>query len=179
MHRAKWGISVKKLIIALVGLGVLGGGGAGAYIFLLKKPAEAALPPAAEAGEHATAEDNKGHGEAGKHGEKKDEGPTFVKLDPVVVPVMDSEGAAQVISLMISLEVAGEDGAAKVTALQPRIKDAFIQDLYGVVNNPAAMDKGVLNVGYVKKRLQMISAKVMGEGVVNDVLLQMVQQSPI
>jgi flagellar protein FliL len=166
---------VKKILIALVGLGVLGGGGAGAYFMLFKQSAQAALPPATQ--EHAQAEADHGAKE-GEHGAAKSE-PTFVKLDPLVVPVMDSEGAAQVISLMISLEVKDAAASEKVTALQPRIKDAFIQDLYGVVNNPAAMEKGVLNVGYVKKRLQSVSAKVMGEGVVNDVLLQMVQQSPL
>jgi hypothetical protein len=48
-----------------------------------------------------------------------------------------------------------------------------------MLNKQVAMEQGVLKVGYVKQRLNDISVKVLGEGVVKGVLLQMVQQNPI
>lgn len=167
---------MKKLVLAIVALGVLGGGGYGAYMFLLKKPAEAAIPKDAAAAEEHAAAEGSGDGHGGENGEKA---PTFVRLDPLVVPIVDAEGASQVISMVIALEVKDEDGAKKVESLRPRIKDAFIQNLYGLMNSSAALDKGVVKVAYIKQRLNEISQKVMGEGVVQDVLLQTVQQTPM
>ena len=167
---------MKKMVMAMAALGILAGGGAGAYFFLMKKPAEASIQENGKAEDHAKAD--KGHGEGGKdgHGEK---GPTFVKLDPLVVPIIDAEGVSQVISMVVQFEVSDEESAKKVEALRPRIKDAFIQNMYGLMNSNAALDRGVVKVGYVKKRMNEISAKVFGEGVVDDVLIQMVQQNPI
>lgn len=160
---------MRKLIMGLAALGVLAGGGGGAY-FYLKKPAEAALPESEKAEEHAEAKKD-------DHGEEK--GPTFVKFDPLVVPIMDGDGISQTISMLITFEVADEEGAKKVESLKPRIKDAMIQNMYGLLNQQAAMENGVLRVGYVKKRLSEVTEKVMGEGVIKDVLLQMVQQNPV
>lgn len=165
---------MNKLVLAIAALGVLGGGGAGAYFFLLKKPAEAALPP----GQEQVAADE--HGAKGDGHDEEAKPPTYVKLDPLVVPIMDADGVSQVISMMISFEVKDEEQAKKVEGLKPRIKDAFITNMYGMLNQKAALDNGgTVKISYVKKRLTDITQKVMGEGVVDNVLLQMVQQNPI
>lgn len=166
---------MRKLIVGMAALGVLAGGGAGAY-FYLKQPAAAALPEQAKVEEHAegsAASGGGGHGE-----EAKGSAPTYVQIEPLVVPIMDAEGISQTISMVITIEVDDEANAQKIRDLKPRIKDAMIQNLYGLLNQQAALDKGVVRVGYVKKRLNDVTAKVMGDGVVKDVLLQMVQQNP-
>lgn len=169
---------MKKIIMIAGAVAVLAGGGAGAYFVLLKKPVEAAVPEGAAAEEqHAQADAPKDHG--GGHGEEGGgDKPAFVEMDPLVVPIMDNDGIAQIISMAITIEVAGEDGAQKVRDLKPRIKDAMIQNMYGMLNQQAALNNGVIKVDYVKRRLNDVTAKVMGEGVVKDVLLQMVQQNP-
>lgn len=157
-------------IIAVVALLALGGAGAGAYLYFMK-PAEAS------AGDEAH-EIEKGHEEAKKdaHG-----GPAvhFVELDPLVLPIVDNNGVSQVVSLVIALEVADEKKAEEVKAMAPRLKDAFIQDMYGVLNRYAALKGGVVQVSTIKERLNKISTEVMGEGMIDDVLLQVVQQRPI
>lgn len=122
-----------------------------------------------------------GGGEHGGGGGEaaKPAGPTYVKMDPLVVPVVDGEGVSQTISLVIAFEVENAEAAAKIDSLKPRIKDAFIENLYGMLNTDVAMEKGVLKVGYVKQRLQDIAVGVLGDGVVKSVLLQMVQQNPM
>ena len=62
---------------------------------------------------------------------------------------------------------------------EPRLKDAYIQELYGVLNRHVALQGGVIKVDMIKKHLHDISHKVMGDGVVNGVLLQVVQQRPV
>lgn len=158
---------MKKIIVGLTALALLGGGGAGGYFYFMK-PAEAALTDEAKLSKsekHSDKEENKSY--------------EFVELDPLVLPIIDENGVNQVVSLVIAIEVADTYSANKVTSLSPRLKDAFIQDMYGVLNKHAALKGGVIQVDMIKKRLSKISHKVLGDDVVQDVLLQVVQQRPI
>ncbi len=167
---------MRLVIIGVVALLVLGGGGAGAYFFFLKKPAEASVGEegAEGAGEHAKKEEH-GKDKKGGHGG----GSQFVELEPLILPIVDNEGVNQVVSLVVSLEVGSAEDAAQVTHMAPKLKDAYIQDMYGVLNRYAALKGGVVQVAEIKKRLNKISNDIMGEDVVHDVLLQVVQQRPI
>lgn len=166
---------MRLVIIGVVALLVLGGGGAAAYFFLLKKPAEASVGEegAEGADEHAEKEESKD--KKGEHGG----GSQFVELEPLILPIVDNEGVNQVVSLVVSLEVGSAEDAAQVEHMAPKLKDAYIQDMYGVLNRYAALKGGVVQVAEIKKRLNKISNDIMGEDVVHDVLLQVVQQRPI
>lgn len=166
---------MKKLLIAAGVLLVLGGGGAGAY-FYFQKPAEAAADTTIAAGHDGGEGHEKGHATSkGGHGQKAE----FVELDPLILPIIDNSGVSQVISLVIALEVPDSASKSEVEALTPRLKDAYIQEMYGLLNKHAAMKGGVLQVGYLKERLNSISAEVLGKEKFNDVLLQVVEQRPI
>lgn len=103
----------------------------------------------------------------------------FVEMDPIILPIIDSEGVSQVVTLVISLEVIGEDNAEHALLMSPRLKDAYIQDMYGVLNRKASMEGGVIKVEDLKERLNRVSTRVLGESKINDVLLQVVNQRPI
>jgi len=159
-------------MIALGALLLLGGGGAGAYFYFMK-PAEASAVDKVD--EHAKKDDHK------KDDHKKDHNAhyEFVQLDPLILPIVDKNGLSQTISIVVVLEVADAATKSKVEAISPRLKDAFIQDMYGALNKHAALKGGVLQVNMLKKRLNRVSAEVVGENQINDVLLQVVQQRPI
>lgn len=106
-------------------------------------------------------------------------GPSFVELEPLVLPVLDEDGVSQIISLVVSFEVENELAVLEVQKLMPRLKDAFIQDMYGALGRDVAMEGGVLQVGAIKERLSKVSSKVLGDKIVKDVLLQVVQQRPV
>lgn len=167
---------MKMALIALVAILLLGGGGAGAYFFLMK-PAEAA---GGELGEHEKAEieaHEKAVEEQGEgHGAPE---VNFVELAPLVLPIIDENGVSQVVTIVIALEVPGTVEASSITKMSPKLKDAYIQDMYGVLNRKAIMNGGVIEVGKLKARLNRITQSILGEGQVNDVLLQVVQQRPI
>lgn len=115
--------------------------------------------------------------------EKKAEGSggfEYVELSPLMLPIVDESGVSQIINLVIALEVADLAAADKVKQLKPKLTDAFIMDMYGVLNSQASMRGGVLQIGLIKERLNRVSDEVMGDhDSVNDVLLQVVQQRPI
>lgn len=160
-----------KLIMMIVGaLLVLGGGGAGAYFYFMQ-PAEASVPEGEEHEVEKKAEKG-GHGEDAGHYE-------YVELDPLILPIVDNNGVSQVVSMVVALEVSDAAAADKVKKLAPKIKDAYIQDMYGVLNEHAALKGGVIQVGYLKARLNKISKHVIGEEEFHDVLLQVVQQRPL
>lgn len=160
---------MRMVILGLVALVLLGGGGAAAYFYFMN-PAEASQ---GEEPEHASdmKKEEKKHGE----GEKVE----FVELDPLILPIVDNDGVQQVVSLVVAIEVADPKMVAEVKAMVPRLKDAYIQDMYGILNEHAAMKGGLIQVARIKKRLNRVTEHVLGEGVANDVLLQVVQQRPI
>lgn len=161
---------MRTILIALVALIVLGGGGAGAYFYFMKS-AEAAPTE----GEHDTAAKKADEHAKSGHNEHYE----FVELDPLILPIIDENGVSQTVSLVVAIEVADAQTASTVEGMAPRLKDAFIQDMYGVLNEHAALKGGVIQVSILKKRLNKISHKVLGDDVVQDVLLQVVQQRPI
>lgn len=172
---------MRKILILLVVLLVLGGGGGGAYYVFVMQPAQAASLKEGDAahGEAGTDEKAEEHAEEGGdgHGEKgKSE---FVELDPLILPIVDNSGVNQVVSLVIAIEVPGPTAKDKVKSMSPRLKDAYIQDMYGMLNEHAAMKGGVVQVAMIKERLNEITLDIMGKDTVNEVLLQVVQQRPI
>ena len=93
--------------------------------------------------------------------------------------MIDADGVSQVVTLIVSLEVNGDKNQEYALAMSPRLKDAYIQDMYGVLSQKSAMRDGVIKVDYVRSRLNKISTKVLGKTKVNGVLLQVVNQRPI
>ncbi|PCI56220.1 MAG: flagellar basal body-associated FliL family protein [Alphaproteobacteria bacterium] len=121
-----------------------------------------------------------GNAYASSSEEKSSEGSVeYVKLDPLILPIIDQDGVYQVLSLAVVIEVNGVNDADKIKAKAPRLKDAYIQDMYGILNENAALKGGVVQVRMIKKRLNQITKRIMGDDIETEVLLQVVQQRPI
>lgn len=114
-------------------------------------------------------------------GEDKKEGggKEYVEMSPLMVPVIDSYGVNQVVSLVVSIEVDGVSDADKVKAMKPRLTDAYIQNMYGAMSESVALKDGMIQVGIIKERLNEITGDVLGDDIHAEVLLQVVQQRPI
>lgn len=164
---------MKILVFIIAAILLVGAGAGGSYMFL-HNPANASVPEGAEAAKA----DSKAKEEADAAGKEHMEH-EFVQLDPLILPVVDKNGVDQIVSMVIVIEVKDAEKKAMVTKLQPRLKDAYIQSLYGMLNKQEALQGGVLQVGMVKEKLAAISNQVLGEDVVADVLLDVVQQRPI
>ncbi|MGQ0526634.1 MAG: flagellar basal body-associated FliL family protein [Alphaproteobacteria bacterium] len=163
---------MKKIVLLLIILLALGGG-AGGYFYFSKK-AEASAGAEVE----AVHEEAKGAHD-GEHGEGAKQVFQYIEMDPLLLPIVDKNGVSQVVSLVVALEVYDLAAIERVKEMTPKLKDAFIQDMYGILNKYAALENGVVQVSMIKKRLNAVTQRVMGEGLVNDVLLQVVQQRPV
>lgn len=164
---------MKLLLIAIGALVILGGGAAGAY-FYFAQPAEASAGQAAEAEAAAEKAAKDAHGEAAAPAVQ------FVQLDAMIFPIINEQGVSQVVSLVVAIEVSDDAQAKQVTLLAPRLKDAYIQDMYGVLSYKAATSEGgVIEAVKLKKRLNAVTEKVLGHGAFNEVLLQVVNQRRI
>ena len=111
-------------------------------------------------------------------GDKKsaNDGPAvhFVELNPLILPVINDRGVTQMVSLVVALEVDSQEKADKVTKFSPRLTDAYLSDLYGTFSRKAP-EGGIIPIDYVKKRLNSASQKVLGDAIVSDVLVQVLQ----
>lgn len=166
---------VMRKIFLIVGvLLLLGGAGGGAYYYFFIQNAQASVPEGQESADIGKEEHTSGKEEGEGHSVAE-----FVELDPLILPVVDNSGVNEVVSLVIAIEV-GEAGTKDgIKAMSPRLKDAYIQELYGIMNKNAAMKDSIVQVAMIKQRLNAITQKVLGEKVAKDVLLQVVQQRPI
>lgn len=165
---------MKILPILITAILFLGVGGAGGY-FYFQQSAEASLGPE----DQQAMADKKQRALDARSAEEKAANLRFVELNPIVLPIIDDSGVTQVVTLVVSLEVDGDENAKLAENLSPRLKDAFIQDMYGVLNRKASMEGGMIKVDQLKERLNRLSHKVLGEDKINDVLLQVVNQRPI
>jgi flagellar FliL protein len=161
---------MKKMLLMAVALMLLGGGGFAAYTFFGSKSAEAAVDPKNKSAEEQKAEDAKKKSE-------EDAKVAFVKMDPLTLPVVGKNGIIEIINISVTLEVEDAEKAKEIEKFAPRLKDAYIQDMYGALSSNTGMaQNGVVEVNVVKERLHKITAKVLGNESVRDVLLQAVQQ---
>jgi flagellar FliL protein len=165
---------MKFMMMMLVALMIAGGGAAGGYFYFQN----AAIASAGPVNELAYAEKMKREAKAA-HAKEQQKDLKFVKLEPLILPIIDDSGVTQVVTLVVALEVNGADAEKKAQMYAPRLKDAFIQDMYGVLNRKASIEGGVIKEDKLKARHNRETLKVLGENQVNDVLLQVVQQKPI
>lgn len=100
----------------------------------------------------------------------------YYELAPLVLPIINETGVTQQVSLVVSLELP-YGKKSEVELYEPRLADAYLQDLYGALGAGHAMMHGnVVDVQAVKSRLTDVTTKVLGPDKVNSVLLQVVQQ---
>jgi flagellar FliL protein len=100
----------------------------------------------------------------------------YVYLKPVMIPVMGLNGTVdQFISITVTLEFDDSATADKERAISPRIVDAYLQDLYGAVDDHKVMKGGVLDPMALKAELESSNTRILG-GIHCNVLLQNIGQ---
>ncbi len=95
----------------------------------------------------------------------------FIDLDPLIIPIFHGDSLVTSIQIVVKLETTGAANEARINRMKPRINDAFIKDLYGFIPRLLTNQERV-TVFLIKRRLQMISEKLAGKGLIDDVLVQ-------
>ena len=144
---------MKLIVIVVVVVVLLAGGGGAAYFF------RDALFGAG--GEQAAA----------KLPISKSPDALFVDLETLNIAVIHNRRIEKHVVLQVALEVVDEDARVLVSKSLPRIKDAFIKDMYDfyAYQNP---DASGVNVEAIKRRLKRTVDGVMKDGSVKNVLIQ-------
>lgn len=103
----------------------------------------------------------------------------YLEMVPLVVPVVTERGLTQQVSIAVSLELP-YGKKEEVSTYSPRLRDAYLRDLYGALGAGQVMMRGnTLDVETLKTRLTLITRRVLGSEAVREVLLQAVQQRPM
>lgn len=148
---------MKKLIIAFLAIFLVAGGTVAALKFLKMGPFA-------------------GPDEKVEKKAKPIEPPRFVEIPQLNVPLFADDKVAGAVLIQLKLETIGPGNEAKVNRVLPRLNDAFLRELHTFI--PRLLQKTQrLDVFILKKRLQMVSDRVVGKGVVSNVLVQSVTNS--
>lgn len=105
--------------------------------------------------------------------------PVFVTLEPFIVPVIREGRVVKQVNLTITLELAAPHVQTELAAKMPYLRDAFLTRLHGLMGRHRR-DGRAFAPEVVKRRLLAESERVLGPGVVRDVLVQsaLEQESP-
>ena len=149
---------MKKLIIMVVGLLILGGGAASVLKWMKLGPFEEVV---AEAGEEMVRDDDM----------------LFVDMEPLVIPIFEGDKVAAIVQIQIKLETIGSENKAKLQYVMPRISNLFITDLHTFI--PRMLKKiERIDVLIIKQRLKLISDRRIGQEIIQNILVQSVIDTP-
>ena len=152
---------MKKLLIALGIVLLLAGSAAGTMYWQKIGPFETLA----------------GLEEVEKEEESSIERPRFIQLDPLSVPLIKDNEVIGNIQLAVSLEAESSEDARLISRAKPRLSDAFLRDLYQHVPRYLRREPQI-DIAVIKKRLKVVADRVLGEGVVKEVLVQGVMANP-
>jgi hypothetical protein len=103
--------------------------------------------------------------------------PLYVTLEPLVVPVIENGTVTRHLQIALSVEVAGLSGDARLRNALPRVVDAFTTELYGLMALRFVREGGV-DMPLVKQRLLLAASRELGDGVMTDILIRGVEETP-
>ncbi len=104
------------------------------------------------------------------------EKPNYVQIPSMTIPIIGDSGVSQNVSLSVVIEATSVAAADDLRKKMPRLNDAYITSLYSLLNGHVAVREGVVQVGIVKKDLDAVSRKVVGDDKIKEILLQVVYQ---
>ncbi len=109
--------------------------------------------------------------------ERVEETTKFVDMDPLAISIFQGNAVAAIIQIHLKLETNGEDNVVKIKRIMPVINDAFLRDLHSFLPRLLKAEER-LDILIIKQRLQLISDKVAGKGLIKNVLVQSVIDQP-
>ena len=145
-----------KLVIIIVMVVLLLAGGGAAFFFLQGQEGETPEEQkTAEAAAQATISAD----------------PVYLDVKNLVIPIIRNREIQKYVLFRITLEMHDENTKDEVRSVFPRLKDAFIKDLfdYYAYRSPGA---GGINVNAVRRRLKRASDRTVGKNKVKNVLIQ-------
>jgi len=102
--------------------------------------------------------------------------PSFIDMDPIIIPLFQDDQVAGNIQLAVKLEIRSNDAYAEVRRFMPKLADVYLRDLYVYIPRYLIRAEQV-DIAVIKARLKKLSDKVVGPGVVADILVQAIKDN--
>jgi hypothetical protein len=106
------------------------------------------------------------------------EEPVYIDMEPLVIQVIQGEQAVSKIQIQIKLQANGKDKAAEIKQLMPKISDLFLIDLYAFIPRLLKETKRI-DTAILKARLMLMTEQKLGKGLLQDIFVQSVVDTPI
>lgn len=103
------------------------------------------------------------------------EAPKFVKIDPIVLPVIQQNKVTRFITIVVTLEMDVDDAILRVQSVKRQLVDALFTELHGLFSLEMVQKRGP-EAPLVKQRVQVVCERILGPGMVKSVLIQGVSQ---
>jgi len=149
---------MKKMLIILAALMILAGGAVSALKFLKMGPfVEIPVVKVKKVKEEAKS--------------------IFIDMEPILIPVFQGNQVAAKIQIQIKLETKETAKAIKIQRLMPKISNLFITDLHAFMPRLIKQQERV-DVIVLKARLKEIASRRLEKGLIDDILVQSVLDTP-
>ena len=105
------------------------------------------------------------------------QGPVFMTLPTLTVPVFEGNEVSRQASLVLAIEL--EPGRTETDAapFKPRLMDALLAELTRILEQ-RAMEERLIDAAALKPQLLEAARRVVGDGMVKDVLVQQAFERP-
>lgn len=140
---------MKKILV--IGVVLLLAGGGGAWWFLLRPQPETTAAS------------------------KADAAPAFMPLAPITISVVNDSRVVGQVTLELTLALRDAEGQADVTEALPRLTDAIIVELHGLLGRRLMAQEGY-PLPLIKQRLMGVASRIVGGDVISDVLIKTMSQ---
>ena len=101
----------------------------------------------------------------------------FVDMEPLAIPVFQGNRVAATVQIEVKLVTNSKDNVERIKQIMPIITNAFVRDLHSFMPRLLKAEERI-DVLIIKQRLQLISNKVAGKGLIKNVLVQSVIDQP-
>ena len=121
---------------------------------------------------------------AGEEGPRQGEnapavsGPVFVKLPLFNIPVIEGDKVTRQVRVGLALELVEGLKADSIAEKKPAVIDAFFRDLYGMFGQRSETPRVAVE-GSIKRRLAQTADRVLGPGMVRQVLILELLERPV
>ena len=102
--------------------------------------------------------------------------PIYVRIDPMLLPVITDKGVEQLVTIIFAVEVKDFDTADSMHTQMPKVRDSLMRALYGGLGQGSLRDGKIADVTKIKSKAVSAVGEVVGAANVKDVLVQGIAQ---
>ena len=113
---------------------------------------------------------------SGAKEENIDQGPSFVKLPSILLPIMYNQKVVQIVEINLIAEVRDEAMAEKFKSKKTQIQSAIFFELHGSLDESVGQRGQMVDVQKLKRQAARALATVVGKENINDLLLDSIRQ---